>query len=77
MAKSASLPINLVNLIVANKAWLADAAIQGALLSNPRVSGAHLDRVLRVLPQTELVRLADQSSLRLQVRQGAKRLIRR
>ena len=30
MAKSASLPVNLVNLIVANKAWLADAAIQGA-----------------------------------------------
>jgi hypothetical protein len=77
MAKSASLPINLVNLIVANKAWLADTAIQAALLSNPRVSGAHLDRVLRVLPQPELVRLADNSSLRLQVRQGAKRLIRR
>jgi hypothetical protein len=77
MAKSASLSINLVNLIVANKAWLADAAIQGALLSNPRVSGAHLDRVLRALPQAELVRLSEQTSLRLQVRQGAKRLIRR
>jgi hypothetical protein len=77
MAKSAALPINLVNLIVANKAWLADTAIQGALLSNPRVSGAHLDRVLRALPQAELLRLSEQSSLRLQVRQGAKRLIRR
>jgi hypothetical protein len=77
MAKSAALPINLVNLIVANKAWLADAAIQGALLSNPRVSGAHLDRVLRALPQTELVRLSEQTSLRMQVRQAAKRLIRR
>lgn len=77
MAKSASLPINLVNLIVANKAWLADASVQAALLSNPRVSGAHLDRVLRALPQTELVRLSEQSSLRMQVRQGAKRLIRR
>lgn len=77
MAKSASLPINLVNLIVANKAWLADAAIQAALLSNPRVSGAHLERVLRSLPQAELIRLSEQSSLRMQVRQGAKRLIRR
>jgi len=77
MAKSASLPVNLVNLIVANKAWLADAAIQGALLSNPRIAGAHLDRVLRALPQAELVRLSEQSSLRMQVRQGAKRLIRR
>lgn len=77
MAKSPSLPTHLVNLIVANKAWLADGAIQTALLHNPRVSGAHLDRVLRGLPQAELVRLSQQSSLRMQVRQGAKRLIRR
>jgi hypothetical protein len=77
MAKSTSLPTHLVALLVANRAWAADAAINQALLENPRVSGPHLDRLLRALPQAELIRVAEQSKLRLQVRQGAKRLIRR
>jgi hypothetical protein len=77
MAKSTSLPTHLVALLVANRAWAADAAINQALLENPRVSGPHLDRLLRALSQTELMRVAEQSKLRLQVRQGAKRLIRR
>lgn len=77
MAKSGSLPSSLVNLIVNNKAWLADPAVCAALLSNPRVSGVHLDRVLRTLPQSELVRLSEQTSQRAQVRIGAKKLIRR
>jgi hypothetical protein len=77
MAKSTSLPTTLVNLIVANKGWLADAAIQAALLQNPRVSGSHLDRVLRALQQNELIRISEQNSQRMQVRVGAKRLIRR
>jgi hypothetical protein len=41
------------------------------------VSGAHLERVLRALPQAEIQRVAEQSSVRMQVRQAAKRLIRR
>jgi hypothetical protein len=77
MAKSTSLPTTLVNLLVANRAWLADGSINRALLENPRVSGTHVDRVLRALPQAELVRVAEQTSVRMQVRQAAKRLIRR
>jgi len=77
MAKSGSLPATLVNLIVANKGWLADGAIQAALLQNPRVSGAHLERVLRALPQSELTRISEQTSHRSQVRMGAKKLIRK
>ena len=77
MAKSTSLPTQLVNLIVNNRAWASDAAVSQALLANPRVSGPHLDRVLRSLSQAELSRLAESSSLRMQVRQAAKRLIRR
>jgi hypothetical protein len=77
MAKSTSLPIGLVSLVVSNRAWLADTAICQALLGNPRVSGAHLDRVLRALPQAEIQRVAEQTGVRMQVRQAAKRLIRR
>lgn len=77
MAKSTSLPTNLVSLMVSNAGWLSDASIRSALLANPRVTGAHLERVLRACPQQELRVMAEQSSLRLQVRSGAKRLIRR
>jgi hypothetical protein len=77
MAKSSSLPPHLVNLLVTNRAWLADAAIARALLENPRISGLHLERVLRALPQAELLRISEQASVRMQVRQAAKRLIRR
>jgi hypothetical protein len=77
MAKSTSLPTGLVNLVVSNRAWLADTGICQALLGNPRVSGPHLERVLRALPQAEIQRIAEQTSVRMQVRQAAKRLIRR
>jgi hypothetical protein len=77
MAKSTSLPTGLANLIVSNRAWVADSGVSQALLANPRISGAQLERILRGLPQTEIARIAEQSGLRLQVRQAAKRLIRR
>ncbi len=77
MAKSSSLPTSLVSLIVANKAWVADGAVQKALLENPRVSGPHIDRVLRALSQAELARIAEANSVRMQVRVAAKKLIRR
>jgi hypothetical protein len=75
MAKSGSLPTSLISLIVQNRAWLADSGVQAALLNNPRVSGAQLERVLRTLPQAELARVATQTSYRLLVRTAAKRLI--
>ncbi len=77
MAKSGSLATTLLGLIVANKAWLADSAIQTALLANPRVTGNHLDRVLGALSQTELARVSEQQSQRMQVRIAAKRWIRK
>jgi hypothetical protein len=77
MAKSGSLPAGLVSLIVSNRAWLSDPSVARALLENPRVSGVQLERVLRVLPQAELLRLSEQPSLRMVVRQAAKRLIKR
>jgi len=77
MAKSPNLPTNLVNLMVSHAGWVSDSSIRTALLGNPRVSGAHLERVLRACSQNELRALAEQSSLRIQVRAGAKRLIRR
>ena len=77
MARSGSLPTSLVGVIVSNAAWVADPLIQSALLQNPRVSGPHLERVLRALSQSELLRISELTSQRAQVRIGAKKLIRR
>jgi hypothetical protein len=77
MARSGNLPTNLVNLMVSNAGWLADPGIRNALLQNPRVSGLHLERVLRSMSQSDLARVSENSGVRIQVRQAAKRLIRR
>lgn len=77
MAKSGNLPTTLINLIVSNVGWLSDPNIRGALLQNPRVSGMHLERVLRAAPQAEIRAIAEQTSYRTLVRSSAKRLIRR
>jgi hypothetical protein len=77
MAKSGNLPTGLVTLIVSNAGWLADPGIRNALLQNPRVSGLHLERLLRSMSQNDLAHLSENSGVRLQVRQSAKRLIRR
>jgi hypothetical protein len=77
MARSGNLPTNLVTLMVANAGWLADPGIRNALLQNPRVSGLHLERVLRSMSQGDLAHVSESSGVRMQVRQAAKRLIRR
>ena len=77
MAKSGNLPTHLLNLIVSNAGWLSDPNIRNALLQNPRLSGLHLERVLRAAPQAEIRTIAEQTSYRMQVRSSAKRLIRR
>jgi hypothetical protein len=77
MAKSGNLPTSMINLMVSNAGWLADPGIRNALLQNPRVSGLHLERVLRSMSQNDLVHAAENSGVRMQVRQAAKRLIRR
>jgi hypothetical protein len=75
IAKNGRLPVPLVSVIVANGVWLASSEVRRALLSNPRVAGAHLDRVLRALPPVELKQIAQMSPYRIQVRSAAKKLI--
>lgn len=74
IAKNGSLPKPLVNLIVGNSAWLSKPEIRRALLSNPRVVGTHLDRVLQAMSATERAQVTRSNAYRGQVRQAAKRL---
>ena len=75
IAKKGTLPQALVALIVTNGGWLASGEVRRALLSNPRVNGAQLDRVLRATPRPELKQIAQMSPYRSQVRMAAKKLV--
>lgn len=75
VAKNGTLPVPLVAVIVANGAWLASGEVRRALLSNPRVAGPHLDRVLKATPRNELKQLAASSPYRQQVRAAAKKML--
>jgi hypothetical protein len=76
IAKNGMLQRSVAQIIVSNAAWLALPDIQRALLSNPRVSGPHLERVLRAMPRAELERVASSTAYRAEVRKDAARLTR-
>lgn len=75
IAKKGALPVPLVAMIVANNGWLASGEVRRALLGNPRVAGAHLDRVLQATPRVELKQIAKMSPYRSLVRAAAKKLV--
>ena len=74
IARKGNIPKPLLERIVANAAWLASGELRRALLSNTRLPGAALDKVLRALPKPELALAARQASYPLPVRQAAKKL---
>ena len=76
IARNGTISKPVLGLIVANAAWLSIGEVQRSLLSNPRVTGPHLDRVLRALAPAELRRVMQQSAYRAIVRQAAQKLMR-
>lgn len=77
IAKNGTLPKPLVSVIVGNGAWLASSEVQRALLTNPRCSGPHLDRVLHAMSRSDLSRLAQSCPYRAEVRAAVQKLVRR
>ncbi len=75
LAKNGTLPVPLVAVIVANGSWLASSEVRRALLSNPRVAGAHLDRALKATPKSELRQISQMTAYRSIVRSAAKKLL--
>jgi hypothetical protein len=74
IARKGNIPKPLLERIVANPAWLASSELRRALLSNTRLGGAAIDKVLRALPKAELALAARQASYPMPVRQAAKKL---
>jgi len=76
IARMGSLPRTLIELIVANGAWLQIPEIRRALLSNPRLGVDQILRVLRLLPKHELKLAAIQTAYPHAVRDAARRMLR-
>jgi hypothetical protein len=68
IARNGTLPKPLVNIIVNNAGWLSAPEVQRALMTNPRCSGPHLERVVRNIDSNELTRLAKHCPYRNEVR---------
>ena len=74
MARNPKLPKQLIDTIAGNARWLASADLRNALLRNPQLAGAALDKALRASPRLELTRIARQAAYPMKVRQAAKKL---
>jgi hypothetical protein len=76
IARMGSLPRTMIELIVANGAWLQIPEIRRALLSNPRLGVDQILRILRLLPKHELKLAAIQTAYPHAVRDAARRMLR-
>lgn len=75
IARKGTLSQPLVEVIVANGTWLASPEVRRALMSNPRVSGVRLERVLRATPKVELKQIVAMTAYRGHVRDAAKKIL--
>jgi hypothetical protein len=76
IARMATLPRPLVEIIVNNGTWLQIPEIRRALLKNTRISPDQIQRVLRLLPKTDLKVIVGAAVYPFAVRDAAKRLLR-
>lgn len=76
IARYGSLPRILLELILANNAWLQVPEVRRALLSNPRLGTDQIMKVLRLTPKHELRLAALQTAYPHAVRNAAKQLLR-
>jgi hypothetical protein len=75
IARKGQVPLPLIEQIVANDGWLASAEVRRALLTNPRLRGRALRRVLSALPPAELKLVEQQTAYPSHVRMEARRLV--
>jgi hypothetical protein len=77
IARNGTLPKPLVNVIVNNAGWVSAPEVQRALMTNPRCTGPHLERVVRSIDANELNRLAKHCPYRSEVRSMVRRVATR
>jgi len=77
MARKGALPKALADVITSNPAWIGSPEIRRALLTNPRVAGAALERVLAACGKRDLEAIASQGVYPMGTRQAARRKLGR
>lgn len=75
IARMGTLPKPLIDVIVSHAGWLTQPLVRRALLTNPRLGGRALDKVLRALPKVELKAVPGQTAYPYRVREAAKRML--
>lgn len=75
IARMGTLPKPLLEMIASHAGWISKSLVRRALLTNPRLSGRALTKVLRALPKNELKAVPQQSAYPYRVREAAKRLL--
>lgn len=76
IARMGALPQPLLELIVANRAWLSSAQVRRALLANPRLKKDMVSTVLRATPKNELKLMPKQTAYPVTVRQIATKMLK-
>lgn len=77
LARMGTMPRPLLEVIVANPAWLQAPPVRRALLSNPRLSPEMVQKVLAALPREELKLVPQNTAYPAAVRSAAKLVLRR
>ncbi len=76
IARMAALPMPLLEIIVANRAWLGSPQIRRALLTNRRLTKDMVSAILRLTPKSELKLMHKQTVYPAVVREAAAKLLR-
>jgi len=76
IARMGALPKPQLEQIVSNPAWINSPQVRRALLSNRRLSGDMIQKVLRVAPKSELRLMPKQTAYPAPVREAARKLLK-
>jgi Tfp pilus assembly protein PilZ len=76
IARKGTVPKPLLDVILENNAWLKAAAVRRALLSNPKLSGDAILKLLRLTPKHELKILEKSTAYGAAVREAARKLLK-
>ncbi len=76
IARMASLPIPLIEIIVSNRGWLGSPQVRRALLANRRLTKDMIMTVLRATPKSELRLMNKQTAYPALVREAAAKILK-
>jgi hypothetical protein len=76
IAGMGAIPFGLLDIIVANPAWLSNDQVRRTLLANRALKGQNITTILRMLSKSELELATKQTAYSSTVRETARRMMR-